>query len=278
MNPQKPSFDTFKSLLSENSKRALLINLGVVSLSFFLIILLFFRVYLPNATNHGELITVPNLDRMTVEEVESFLADQDLRFEVSDSTYNDQYPALAVVSQYPEAGAKVKIDRKIYLTLNRENPPTVMLPNLYDGSLKNAEMIINNLGLRKGEDRYVDDYALNVVLKIFVDGREIPRTAFEGKTGVEVAKGQMIELEVGNGVGNSQMLVPDLVGMPIEEAEQYLMGINLLTGAIHYVDTTGVELGTVIRQYPKRESGATIRQGDVVELWVSGFYPGGDNN
>lgn len=134
--------------------------------------------------------------------------------------------------------------------------------------------IINNLGLRKGEDKYVDDYALNVVLKIFVDGREIPRSAFEAKTGVEVAKGQLIELEVGNGVGNSQMLVPDLVGMPIEEAEQYLMGINLLTGAIHYVDTTGVELGTVIRQYPKREPGATIRQGDVVELWVSGFYPG----
>ena len=274
MNPPTSPFDTFKTVLLENSKPSFLIPLGIVSLLLLLVLLLFFRVYLPNATNHGEMITVPSLDRMTVEEVEGFLADQDLRFEVSDSTYNEQYPPLAVVAQYPAAGAKVKIDRKIYVTLNRENPPTVMLPNLYDGSLKNAMTIINNLGLRKGEDKYVDDYALNVVLKIFVDGREIPRTAFEGKTGVEVAKGQLIELEVGNGVGNSQMLVPDLVGMPIEEAEQYLMGINLLTGAIHYVDTTGVELGTVIRQYPKREPGATIRQGDVVELWVSGFYPG----
>lgn len=110
--------------------------MGIVSLLLLLVLLLFFRVYLPNATNHGEMITVPSLDRMTVEEVEGFLADQDLRFEVSDSTYNEQYPPLAVVAQYPAAGAKVKIDRKIYVTLNRENPPTVMLPNLYDGSLK----------------------------------------------------------------------------------------------------------------------------------------------
>ena len=76
-------------------------------------VLFFFYVYLPTTTNHGESITVPNLEGISVEDLNEFLLKRDLRFEISDSSYSYEYPPLTVLRQFPKPGAKVKEDRKI---------------------------------------------------------------------------------------------------------------------------------------------------------------------
>jgi eukaryotic-like serine/threonine-protein kinase len=271
MENTKISPDTLKQWFKDNSKIGLAIHAALIALLVAIVALGFFYIYLPNATNHGQTLTVPDLSKMTITEVESYLENVELRFEVSDSGYNSDFPPLTVIAQYPLPEATVKLNRKIYLTLNRANPPTVKLPNILDGSLKNAELIFGSLDLRIGEVKYVPDLATNAVLKIFVDGKEITKEQID--RGKEVVKGQVIDMEVGNGLGNSQMIVPDLVGMPLEEVEQYLLGIGLGVGRVQYVDTVGVELGVVIRQNPKQERGTVIQQGDIIDLWVAGFYP-----
>ena len=60
--------------------------------------------------------------------------------------------------------------------------------------------------------------------------------------------------------------MPDLKGMELDEADAYILGMNLNVKEIHYLkDGTG-ELNTIQKQLP--EPGDTVRIGDEVELWV----------
>ena len=57
----------------------------------------FFNIYLPLKTNHGETITVPNLEGMEIEELDEFLNKRSLRYEIEpDSGYSAKYPAFAL--------------------------------------------------------------------------------------------------------------------------------------------------------------------------------------
>src|SRR5690348_6295692 len=104
---------------NRNTLGGVLLHL-LLAFSFFMIIaVIYFFIYLPNLTNHGETITVPNIEGMGLSQLEEFLVTKDLRYEVSDSSYSAEYPALTVLKQYPHAGAKVKEGRKIFISINR---------------------------------------------------------------------------------------------------------------------------------------------------------------
>ncbi|MFC6997989.1 PASTA domain-containing protein [Rufibacter roseus] len=232
-----------------------------------LLLFLFFFVYLPSTTNHGETITVPKITGMSVEELEDFLGDKDLNFYVSDSTYQQGEEPFTVITQEPKPGEKVKKGRKIYVNINMKNPPLIKMPKLVDASIGTAEKILKSYDLILGEIKYVPDLAHNSVLRQFVNGREI-------KPGDPVAKGSRVDLEVGNGEGNTELEVPDLVGMPIDEAIMVIAGQNLQQGAVIYMNApNGEPDGTVLKQRPVPGEGAMIRTGELIDLWVAGPKP-----
>ena len=83
-------------------------HLAIIFTCFLLITLGFFYIYLPVTTNHGESLTVPDLEGMPMDKLDEFLVKRRLRYEVSDSSYSSRYEPLTVLSQFPGAGAKVK--------------------------------------------------------------------------------------------------------------------------------------------------------------------------
>src|SRR5436190_20187116 len=105
----------FIRFLRSNTLGSLLANIGIALGILFLIGVGYFYVYLPSATNHGESITVPDLTGMKLEELNTFLGEHELRFEVDDSTYSEDYPPLTVLRQFPRAGSTVKENRMIYI-------------------------------------------------------------------------------------------------------------------------------------------------------------------
>ena len=240
---------------------------GVISLFLYY----FFYVYLPDTTNHGETITVPDLKGKTVEELSQYLEALELRYEVADSAYDAELPPLAILDQYPEKEKQVKLNRKIYLTINKIEPPMVKFPDIVDSSIESAERILNSVGLQLGKIEFVPDDIPNTVLAVIIKGQELEREQIE--EGIEVPKGTVIDLEVGSGLQANQRTIPELVGMPIEEAEIYLNAYGLSVGHIEYKDTLGVDMGTVIMQYPKAEKGKVLAVGSMIDLWVAGFYP-----
>jgi beta-lactam-binding protein with PASTA domain len=227
-------------------------------------VLFFFYVYLPLTTHHGQMVTVPNLVGIPQAELDKYLESRDLEYLVEDSTFNPDKPALTVLSQYPAAGQKVKVGRKIFVTLNSRQPPLVRMPNLVNRSVTNAEGELESYGLKKGEITYVPDLQFNAVLKQLYQGHEI-------KEGAMLPKGSRINLLVGNGLGNQEFEAPNLVGSAYDEAGFTLSGMDLKVGTVIYETTPGRPDGTVLRQRP--EAGAKIRVGEQIDIWVSGPDP-----
>ncbi|RTQ44900.1 PASTA domain-containing protein [Hymenobacter gummosus] len=232
-----------------------------------LLLFLFFFVYLPITTNHGETIVVPKVTGMQLDALEDYLDERDLAYFVDDSTYRPNLPPGMVLTQEPKPGEKVKEGRKIYIQVAMKNPPVIKMPKLTEGSVKNAQMILNSYDLVVGKITLVPDLQQNQVLKQEVNGKEI-------KPGDPITKGTKVDLTVGDGLGNQEFPVPNVVGMPADEATTLLAGQGLQIGETFYqAPEEGQTEGTVVKQRPEAASGATIRSGQLVDLWVAGKEP-----
>lgn len=240
----------------------LAIMAGIVAV----LIFSFFYLYLPATTNHGESISVPKITGMQLADAEAYLEEQNLRYFINDSSYNSGRKPFEILTQDPAPGSKVKENRKIYISVNMKNPPMIKMPKLVDGSVKNAELILKSYDLRKGKIVPVPDLQLNAVLKQFVNGKEV-------QPGEMIPKGSIVDLHVGDGLGNTEFEVPNVVNMPVDEASALLLGQQLQIGSIFYVQGTDKPDGTVVRQRPFAEVGAKIRVGELVDLWVAGQEP-----
>ncbi len=225
-----------------------------------------FNVYLPAVTNHQETITVPLLTEMNLEEAQQLLEEKNLRYEVIDSTYQLNYAPGVIIDQTPSMNEKVKLNRKIYLTVSSYLPPKVNIPDLIDSSVRNAEQQLKIHELKIGNIEYVDDLATNAVLKVLHEGKEY--TKEELRQGVEVTKGSKVDLVVGNGLGKTTMDIPNVVGMQYDEAQTLLRGVGLGVGNVTFVKSAETP-GSVIKQNPPAYQGAKIKIGEIVEIWVS---------
>src|SRR5262245_852171 len=83
----------------------IIIVLAVVVLGSFI----FFYRFLPFVTNKNQVVTVPDVKGMSLEDAATFLEGKDLDFEVSDSSYDAQSLPLTVLEQFPKSLEKVKV-------------------------------------------------------------------------------------------------------------------------------------------------------------------------
>ena len=156
--------------LKKNTLGAVIANLAIAFVVLLVLSILYFYIYLPNTTNHGESITVPDLTGMKYEELEEFLGSRDLRFEVEDSVYHEEYPPFTVLRQFPKAGATVKENRIIYVSISPVMPPMVPMPDLANPnnttSRIGAEAILRSNGLKRGRIIQRPHVDLNLVLEM----------------------------------------------------------------------------------------------------------------
>ena len=95
--------------------KSFFIQIAIAAVGLFLFIFLL-QWWLGFTTNHDQKIEVPDLNRMSLTDVEKTLKEANLDFIVIDSaSFNPNYPKKSVIEQSPEAGDYVKEKRKIYL-------------------------------------------------------------------------------------------------------------------------------------------------------------------
>ena len=150
-------------------------------------------MWLKSYTHHGDFETVPQLKGKSLEVVEIELDDNNLKMVVQDSAnYNPNYPAYSVIEQQPEAGAQVKENRKIYLTLNPSGYRKIGIPNIIRRTYRQAKPTLEALGFEIGNITYQDDIGKDEVLGIKYKGETIiPGTLLQ--------KTSKIDLVLGNG-------------------------------------------------------------------------------
>lgn len=155
--------------------------------------------WLDITTNHDQKIEVPNLEKMSLRDVENTLEDLDLNYVVIDSaSYNPNYPRKSVIEQSPESGDFVKENRKIYITLNPSGYKDVEIPDLFGKTKRQATSQLLAIGFRvSSKEILVNDIAKDVVRGLRFNGKNL-------KKGDKIPKNSMITLKLGDGKGSGR--------------------------------------------------------------------------
>ena len=235
------------------------------ALVFYSICMLLFVVFVRGYTKHGESITVPDVRGKTYDEASRILQKSKLEFRISDSSYVENKPPLAIIDQTPVANSKVKEYRTIYLTVNARSAPEVKMPDLKDASLKQATMILESYGMKIGQLVYKPDLAKNVVLDQQFEGHSII-------PGTVIKKGSVIDLVLGDGLGETTVDVPNLIGLSLREARFVLEGSSLNLGAVVADNTVnGDTLDAIVyRQIPEADNPERkMNAGEGVDVFIT---------
>ena len=230
------------------------------------ILLLLFLGSLDLITHHGKTMKIPLVVGQSIDQARKTLESQGFEIVIQDSIYNDTVPPLLVTKQFPDADNLVKVNRTVYLTINRAVAPEIDMPNLLSMTFRNAEMVLRRYGLKLGDTVFRPDFARNSVLDQLFKGESI-------KPGTKIQQGSEITLVLGNGVG-TEFIVPDLFGLTYREARAALSQSGLLVGSVvpdaDIRDTLGA---FVYRQNPDRfdyeKQVNHIRQGQIIDIWLS---------
>ncbi len=173
--------------------------------------------WLTFTTDHGQEITVPNLSKLSEEQVEDKLDDLNLEYVLLDSVdYNKDYPKHTVVEQDPNAGEKVKEGRKIYIKINSSGFTTVRIPDLIEKTYRQAVPTLKSLGLEEGKITYKPYLGKDMVLEMWLNGKKL-------NPGDKVFKSSKIDLVLGDGeVGFDEseadsLSVPATEEIPVDE-------------------------------------------------------------
>ncbi|MCU0417241.1 MAG: PASTA domain-containing protein [Cytophagaceae bacterium] len=250
------------SFFTVDSWKGVLIHIAIITGIAVGLLLLFFYVYLPNVTNHGDYIEVPKLEGLSVEQVEQLMDEKGLRYEINDSTYKPDVKPNIVLSQHPLPGAQVKNNRRIYISITATFPPDIAMPDLIDRPMRDAENQIRFHGLTLGNVDTVP-YPGNVVRKQYFKGKEIAK-------GTLLPKGSTIDLIIGSGGGGSEVELPSVVGKTKVEAESILNSFGLATNVIYDPSITNIEAGLVAKTQPAYEIGKKVRSGDIIDIIIAG--------
>ena len=169
-----------------------------------------FMHWLTFTTDHGNEITVPNLAKLTEEQVEVKLDELDLDYVLLDSVdYNSDFPKFSVVEQDPLPGAKVKEGRKVYIKINASGFSSVRIPDLIEKTYREAVPTLKALGLEEGELIYIPNLGKDMVIEMRCNGKNL-------KVGDRVLKASKIDLVLGDGK-ESYVEEADSLAVPIEE-------------------------------------------------------------
>ena len=152
-----------------------------------------FMHWLTFTTDHGHEITVPDLRKLSEEQVEQKLDELDLDYVLLDSVdFRSDFPKFSVVEQDPLPGAKVKIGRKVYIKINASGFSSVKIPDLIEKTYREAVPTLKALGLEEGTVTYIPNLGKDMVLEMRYKGRNL-------KVGDRVLKSSKIDLVLGDG-------------------------------------------------------------------------------
>ncbi len=201
-------------------------------------------------------VSVPALVSTTPEKAKTMLKDKSLLF-MLDSTgdYSNDIPAGKILSQFPLEGTEVKKGRRIWVRISK-GLKSVELPALRGLSLRQAEITLQQLGLKMGRVREIR-------------GSNIPVGAVIGtipKANSVLGKGHVVEIELSQGADALSPTMPKVVGLTLAEAKDVLKNQGLSMGKITQEKEKKTLPGTVLSQIP---AAGAAKNGKPVDLVVS---------
>jgi len=242
---------------SENLK-FLGVNVGIAVVILLILVIVIVKG-MKNYTKHGQEIEVPQITGLYPSEAEMLLQSSGLNLEIIDSTFSSKVPLGTIVEQNPPMESKVKEGRAIYVVINASAQRRVVMPELHDISIRQAENMLKQLGLQVKDIVYEASEYRDLVLDVRQDSVPI-------ETGTKVVEGSALTLVVGKGRGTEMVGVPDLGGMSLTSARSLLLSQHLTMGRAEYDETPEEEIKDefIVYDQSPRAGNSLIEGGAVV--------------
>ena len=239
----------------------------LVAIALGLFIIFIILKALGGITKHGEYLTVPSVLGKKTAEAVKFLEEKGFEVQIQDSVYIDTSKMGIVLKQLPDPNSTVKINRIIFLTVNRVTLPLVDMPSLQGKTLSYALEILKRSHLVLGDTTFKPDFMRGSVLDQTYQGNAIT-------AGSKLPWGSRVDLLIGSGLADQKIMVPDLLGLTLGEAKLILDQAGLgLAAVISEPGTRDTLAAFVYKQNPPRfteqNQAVYIQSGQLVDLWVA---------
>jgi serine/threonine-protein kinase len=202
-------------------------------------------------------VIVPSVVGLSPEEADLKLKDFTLICMVdSAGEYSPDIPVGLVLKQRPSPDIVVKRWRRVWLTISK-GLRSVPVPVLKGNSVRQAEISLQQAGLKMGEIKYVamQDIPMGVVFKSIPDADKV----------VEVNSSVDIHVSAGRKMVFDK--VSSLVGMSLARAKAWISSAGMKLGNVAYKTDKDKLPDTVLEQEPA--PGSPVDAGKPVNLVVS---------
>ena len=156
------------------------------------IILLLLVWFMGLWTNHGKEEVVPDVKGLFIDNAVEVLEKSSLTFSIADSIFDTTRVAGTVIEQNPHPMSRVKPGRTVYLTIVAFNPKMVTVPDIVNSSSRQAQSILNGMGIRNITIKYEPSEYPDLVLGVLSDNKNL-------KPGTRIPINAKVVLIVGQG-------------------------------------------------------------------------------
>jgi len=217
-------------------------------------------------TRHGQSLSVPDFLGKSVAQATISANEHSLYLEVIDSLYLPNQPRGSVLRQIPQAGSKVKKNRRILVIINSVVPRKANAPSLVGFSLRQAKAELNSQNFVLGTLYYEEDFATNTVLEqLYQNAPLLPGTPIDAHS--------VIDLILGVDPEHNIAYVPHVIGLPLEDAKEAITDHYLNVGVVRYDATVTTAADTlsaiVVRQDPISSDTFVHHMGSLVSITLS---------
>ncbi len=248
------------------TSRPLWVNALAAILLVLLIVFIFLQL-LGVITKHGQYLTVPSVTGKNTTEAIKFLEGKGFEVVIQDSIYTDTAKRGIVLKQLPDPNSTVKINRTVFLTVNRVTLPMIDMPALEGKSLNYALIILERSHLKLGDTTFKPDFMRGSILEQLYNGNKIA-------SGTKLPWGSSIDLVIAGGLTSERFPVPSLLGLTVEEARILLEANGIYIGAL--ITDPGISdtaAAFIFKQKPmplnEDKVPMYIQSGQLIDLWIS---------
>jgi len=200
-------------------------------------------------------LPVPEVSGRSLEEASEILSEMGFKPSVDGRVFSHDVPEGWVVSQNPVEGRIVKKWRTVELIVSK-GPQMVEVPNIVGYSLRDAALMLDEQGLKLGvpEEEINEQAAIDEVL-------------FQEPSSGSVPVGSSINVVIAVRQKSTVLLVPDIRGSYLDQAQKDLAEYGLSIGKSFPDFSDEIPQGMIIDQNPRPQ--ASVQKGTAIDVVYS---------
>jgi len=210
------------------------------------IVVIIDKLVMPLYISQGDVKVVPDVLHMNYEEASKKLRHAGL---TAIKSYHVKYlsgvDSNVVLSQMPEPGMEVKPGRNVYLVVNKREKPSFPMPDLLGRPELDARETVARMDLK------LQNVETSTVTKSEDNGRVLSQSI---PAQTMVKSGSSVSVIIGrfepSDAGMKKIVMPDVLGMSLEQARQVVADAGLTLGKVTTEYSASLVPNTVISQKP----------------------------